>query len=85
LFFYTTEKDAPCVRDDWFEDSNSAYEYTVDEFNISPSDWEVIPDPLPGCQDDFIQPVRLKGREKGSPEWGVFEKLVDGEWVEYSP
>lgn len=85
LFYYNTETDASCVRDDWFEDIKSAYEYTAKVFSIPQNDWEVIPDPLPDCQQDFINPVRVKGRDIGSPEWGFFEKLVNGKWVDYSP
>ena len=30
-------------------------------------------------------PVRVKGRNVGKPEWGKFEVLQDGEWIEYNP
>lgn len=85
LFLYNTQIDAPCVGDLWFEDLASAYECTAREFGISDQDWEIIPDPLPNCQDDFIHPVRVKGRDKGSPVWGRFETLENGEWIDYSP
>lgn len=85
LFFYNTQTDAPGAGDFWFEDLVSAYKYTTEVFGVSEKDWEVIPDPLPNCQDDFIHPVRVKGRDKGSPIWGSFEKLENGDWVDYSP
>ena len=42
-------------------------------------------DPLPFCQHDAFIPVRVKGRNVGKPEWGKFEVLQDGEWIEYNP
>ncbi len=85
LFLYNTQTEAPCVGDIWFEDLAAASEYVSTVFGISDDDWQVIPDTLPNCQDDFIRPVRVKGRDIGSPEWGRFEKLENGEWENYSP
>jgi hypothetical protein len=34
------------------------------------------------CQPDWIEPVRVKGREIAKPEWGIFEKLIDGKWID---
>ena len=42
-------------------------------------------DPLPCCQQDAFLPVRVKGRNIGKPEWGKYEVLQDGEWIEYNP
>lgn len=46
--------------------------------------WIKIDDPLPYCQHDCILPIRVKGREIGNPQWGKFEILKDGEWVDYT-
>lgn len=85
LYYFITEQDGACVRDDWFENVETAYEYAAEKFHTIQADWKAIPDAVSGCQDDFIQPVRVKGREKGSPEWGTFEKFVNGAWIEYAP
>ena len=45
--------------------------------------WIEIDDPLPDCQHDTFIPVRVKGRNTGKPEWGKYETLKDGKWVEY--
>ena len=45
--------------------------------------WIGMEDPLPGCQHDAFIPIRVKGRNTGKPEWGKFETLRDGEWIEY--
>lgn len=44
-----------------------------------------LEDPLPYCQHDAFVPVRVKGRNIGKPEWGKFEVLRDGSWIEYKP
>ena len=44
--------------------------------------WIEIEDPLPGCQHDEFIPIRVKGRDTGKPEWGKFEILKEGKWVE---
>ena len=45
--------------------------------------WLEMEDPLPDCQHDAFMPIRVKGRESGNPEWGSYEALIDGQWVEY--
>ena len=57
-----------------------------DDWNglIDEKGWIVMDDPLPGCQHDAFIPLRVKGRDIGKPEWGVYETLKDGEWVEYN-
>ena len=45
----------------------------------------MLGDPPPGGQHDSFLPVRVKGRDAGKPEWGKYEILRDGEWVEYRP
>ena len=44
--------------------------------------WIGIGDPLPDCQHDAFIPLRVKGRDTGRPEWGKWETLRDGEWVD---
>lgn len=50
---------------------------------IDGNGWTDIDDPLPGCQHDAFIPLRVKGRDKGAPEWGKYETLVDGQWVDW--
>ncbi len=45
--------------------------------------WIELEDALPGCQQDAFLPLRVKGRESGQPEWGKWETLRDGKWVEF--
>lgn len=81
LFEYTTEEDGPCELDNWYEDAAEAFEYCKQKFGIMPNDWQKINDPLPHSQHDWIKPVRIKGRNKGKPQWGKYEELLNGKWV----
>lgn len=81
LFGYTSQEDSPSSWDRYFENVPDAKElgrsYGVDE-----NDWKTIAQTQPNCQDDWINPVRIKGRNNGTPQWGKFEKLVSGEWID---
>ena len=83
LFGYT-DPDAVQSSCDLFYDSP---EDLHDEWDgrIDERGWIGIEDPLPGCQHDAFIPLRVKGRDIGSPEWGKFETLQDGVWTEYRP
>jgi biofilm protein TabA len=85
LFYYDTEIDNSCIRDDWFHNLSSALKVTSEGFGINREDWIEIDDPLPFCQDDIIQPVRVKGRDVGSPQKGLWERLEDGKWMDGFP
>ncbi len=62
-------------------------ETALEEFEgeLDDQGWIMIDDPLPYCQHDCILPIRVKGRETGHPQWGSYEILSDGQWVEYDP
>ena len=81
LFGYDKEEDGPCCFDCCLSDIESAYEQAEIDYGIRMDDWIEISDPIDGCQDDWINPVRVKGRNIGKPEWGSFEKQENGEWV----
>ncbi len=80
LFGYLKEQDGPSDWDQCFEDLETTYEYAKMEFGVERMDWQIIPNPLAGCQHDWINPVRIKGVAEGKPLWGVFEALENGAW-----
>ncbi|AIZ62706.1 hypothetical protein PK28_01635 [Hymenobacter sp. DG25B] len=84
LFGYNTLEDSSSLWDYWFEKVADA-EATAEEYGVTGSDWQFIADPLENCQQDWITPVRVKGRAENQPQWGQFEKLVNNEWVAFSP
>ena len=86
IFYYDTWIDAPSIRDDLFSTYNEAEELCWIKYNIKPSDWIDISDPMIGCQQDFISPVRVSGRNTNNPEFGKFEMLkYNGDWVRMAP
>lgn len=82
LFGYKKFEDCGSEFDEWFESENDALESCKTEYAIEITDWKEIANPELNCQHDWINPVRVKGRENGKPEFGKFEKLVNGEWIE---
>jgi hypothetical protein len=83
VFPCATLEDGSSIGDNWFESLASAEEACLREYGIRAEDWVVIDDPLSGCQQDWIAPVRVKGRIDGKPQWGVMERLENGKWIEF--
>lgn len=81
VYLYCARDAVMCSYDHWYPDLESAMEDW--ETEIDAEGWHRIKDTFPGCQDDCIQPVRVKGRAENKPQWGKFEILKDGVWVEY--
>ncbi|MBO7071631.1 MAG: hypothetical protein J6W09_10115 [Bacteroidales bacterium] len=82
VFLYDSPDAVFCTADEFYPEENEALETWGDE--IDAEGWHFIDDPLPGCQHDAILPIRVKGRDKGEPQWGRFEILKDGEWYDFS-
>ena len=83
LYLYNVTNDVPSFADYYFDAIDEAEEICFKDYNIKRSDWININEPEAYCQHDIISPVRIKGRELGKPQWGKFEKLVNGKWVDY--
>ena len=81
LFEYCSPDAVQCSADRLYDSSEDLYE----DWNelIDEKGWIQIDDPLPDCQHDAFLPIRVKGRDTGKPEWGKFEMLKDGKWIEY--
>ena len=83
LFGYCSLDAIQCSSDRCYASLDDLYE----DWNglIDERGWIEIEDPLPDCQHDAFIPIRVKGRDIGKPEWGKFEMLKEGKWVEYKP
>ena len=81
VFGYTLLDDGPSAWDCHYTELEDAYEMGED-YGIQKADWKQIGDTLEFCQDDWINPVRVKGRDVGVLQWGSYEKLDNGKWVE---
>ena len=81
LFEYSRPDAQQCTGDLCYgslEELHEDWDSLIDE-----NGWTDIDDPLPGCQHDAFIPLRVKGRDAGTPEWGTYETLADGEWVDW--
>lgn len=85
LFGYKKNEDCGAEWDEWYESENDAMESVLTKYGVKKLEWNEIPNPEPHCQHDWINPVRIKGRENGQPEFGKLEKLVNGKWTKFEP
>ncbi|MCB2406435.1 hypothetical protein [Hymenobacter lucidus] len=85
LFGFDKLEDSEGLGDDWFETVADADAAAAQKYNVTATDWQLISDPLEHCQQDWIAPVRVKGRPEGNAQWGQLEKRVNGQWVEFYP
>jgi hypothetical protein len=84
VFAYMIEgPDGPSFTAWPFLDSATALDYLRVHWGIQESDWQVVPDQLPGCQDDWIEPVRIYCAEDGGKVFHRWQRLVEGAWVEF--
>jgi hypothetical protein len=83
LFLYDAVDDRPCMADLAFNTMEEAEAHCQEMYQAGKDDWICISDPLPDCQDDFIRPIRVKGREAGDPKWGQFQ-YFNGKWIDIS-
>jgi biofilm protein TabA len=82
VFWYDCLQDTSSISDYLYETMEEAENFCKDEYEIDNDDWISIAEPVENCQHDFIFPTRVKGKENGNPEWGHFQTLVDGRWIE---
>ena len=84
LFFYKSVcEDDESFADEWYENINAAIN-AAKRYGVYDDEWKIIDDPMDDCQHDIISPIRVKGRGEGKPQWGKYEKLVNGVWVSIS-
>lgn len=83
LFLYSSPDALMSCGDLCYDSLEDLYE----DWNrrIDHNGWNEMDDPLPGTQHDAFLPMRVKGRESGEPQWGEYEVLFNGEWIEYQP
>ncbi len=84
LYIYSSLADNFCVGDEWYKSVEDAKRVCKDKYEIGAEEWQVIDDPIEGCQGDWLNPVRIKGRDFGNPEWGKFERFENGSWKDFN-
>lgn len=78
----TSLDDGFAIGDIFYQNWQEAEKSCQENYGIFQEDWIVIADPQHNCQHDWIAPVRVVGRNTGTPQWGKLEKLINGKWVE---
>ena len=81
VYLYTGLEAMFCSCDCYYPDLESALDDWTEQ--LDGRGWIHIEDPLPDCQHDAFLPIRVKGREIGSPQWGKFEIYENGMWKDY--
>lgn len=74
VFLFKSLEDGPCDADFMYEDVASAERHAAEALGGGAIVWQQVPDPLPGCQDDWLAPVRVARDAAGRPIFGRFER-----------
>lgn len=82
VFVFDDLADNASKSDNLFQDLEEALEFCQENYNADNDSWINIEDPNIGCQHDWIEKTRIKGKETGNPQWAQFEQLIDGRWTE---
>lgn len=82
VFGYDCLHDTASISDYRHDTVEDAEDFCKEEYDIESKSWILITDPLDNCQHDFILPTKVKGKENGTPNWGNFQTLVNGRWVD---
>lgn len=85
MFLYDTLDDVPSIGDYSFETLQEAEDFFIQKFSKETNNevfWMYVSNPLKDCQEDLIEPVRIKGIDTNSPQWGTYEKLIEGQWID---
>jgi len=82
VFGFDDLADTSSKWDNLFDDLEEAFEFCQDTYNTDNANWINIEDPYTDCQHDWIERVRIKGKEEGRPQWDQFEQLINGRWTE---
>ncbi|MGJ1409092.1 hypothetical protein ACR78Z_05410 [Sphingobacterium thalpophilum] len=83
LFGYYSLQDSSADWDHFFYTMEDAMECCFEEYGVHEEDWIIIEDQPKNCQQDFIIPTRIKGREVGKPAFGQLQQLIKGQRVDY--
>jgi biofilm protein TabA len=74
VFLFRSLDDGPCDADYLYEDVAGAALHAAEALGGGAVVWQRVPDPLPGCQDDWLAPVRVARDAAGRPIFGRFER-----------
>ncbi|MGL4551878.1 MAG: hypothetical protein ACRC33_11930 [Gemmataceae bacterium] len=75
VFLFRSLGDGPCDADYLYEDVPGAERHATEALGGGAVVWQQVPDPPPGCQEDWLTPVRVARDPAGRPIYGQFERL----------
>jgi hypothetical protein len=75
VFLFRSLDDGPCDADYMYEDVAGAELHAAAALGGGAVAWELVPDPPPGCQDDWVAPVQVARDAAGRPIFGRFDRL----------
>lgn len=81
LFLSRTIDDRGSFADEWYATTEEARESARARYGIIEEHWCLVPDPEPGCQHDWIRPVRIARDSQGRALRGRLEIRIDGAWM----
>lgn len=82
LFGYDCVQDTVSIWDNWYLTIEEAEDFCEKIYRVDKEKWIHIPEPLTDCQHDFIMPTKIVGKEISIPQWGQFQTLQNGKWVD---
>ncbi|WP_104381623.1 hypothetical protein [Sphingobacterium sp. HMA12] len=83
LFGYYSLGDSSADWDHFFSTMEDASACCIEEYAINEEDWIIIADQPIHCQQDFIIPTMVKGREGGKPAFGHLQQFIKEQWINY--
>jgi len=83
LFTYDSLFDTGSTGGDyWFESVADAVDCVNEEYGTSATTWFATEDQPEHCQQDWITPARVPGRETGNPIFGSLQLMIGNAWVD---
>lgn len=82
LFGYDCVQDTISIWDNWYLTLEEAEDFCEEKYEVDKEKWIDISEPSTGCQHDFIMQTKVRAKENGKPQWGNFQTLQNGNWVD---
>jgi hypothetical protein len=79
--YMIAEPDGPSFTAWVYPDAEAALDRMREMWGNAAEAWHELPDQIPGCQDDWIAPVRIPRAANGQRLYHQWEQLLDGAWV----
>jgi len=82
LFPFHWQWDGGSMGDCWFESVADAVACAELDYGVLNQHWYAAGNPPEHCQQDWLTPARVPGRNVGNPEFGRLELYINDQWNE---